>query len=279
MRAGRWFDSGRVSRRGPVTGRAAAVFFPGRVHRVRFGRDILAAPVVVALLLAAMAAESAATRVRPAGADAYHAAAKRAVEAIPMRVGTFSAQKEDAPREAIALLKPNVIRCLKYADNDATRPHWQDRWASLLVDQCKDARDMNGHWPPNCYVNSGQEMVGEGRPRDWTVDGGPGVGPVTIAGTEYAFRQVTATSSTSTAVYNFLIVPGQPATLRDMPGLRKAAETYQQRFFGAAQFQLVMDGGLSRTDRDEIFTTLMAPCVPAIRTLMMTRPPRSDVRN
>ena len=222
-------------------------------------RNTFAAPVAVAALLAGMAVETRATRVVPGEAAAYHEAARQAVAAIPTRIGTFAAREETPPREAIALLKPNAIRFLKYADSDSSNLHWQNRWASLLVDQCKDARDMNGHWPPNCYRSSGQELV-RSDPRDWVV------GDLTITGTEYAFRQVTATSSTRTAVYNFLIVPGKPI-LRDMPGLRAAAEDYRQRFFGAAQFQVVMDGDLSRADRDAIFTTLMAKCVPAIRTL------------
>ncbi len=227
---------------------------------VRRRRYIFAAPAAVLALLVGMAAESAATRVVPGEADAYHRAAKRAIESIPTHVGSFSARVEDPPRQAIALLKPNAILCFKYADSDASDPRWQDRWASLLVDQCFDARDMNGHWPPNCYRNSGQEMT-YSTPRDWVVDG------LAINGMEYGFRQVTATSSTRTTVYNFLIVPGR-GILRDMPGLRKAAEDYRQRFYGAAQFQLVMDGDLSQADRDGIFTTLMTPCVPVIRTLM-----------
>jgi hypothetical protein len=227
---------------------------------VAYRLNIFAAPAAVLALLAGMVTESWANRVVPADAEAYHRAAKVAVNSIPTRVGSFSARVEPTPAAAIALLKPNVIRCLKYADSDSTKPRYQDRWASLLVDQCYDARDMNGHWPPNCYVNSGQELTYT-QPRDWVVDG------LLITGTEYHFRQVTATSSTRTAVYNFLIVPGQ-GILRDMPGVRRAAEDYRQRFFGAAQFQLVMDADLSLADRDGIFTTLMEPCVPVIRQLM-----------
>jgi hypothetical protein len=226
----------------------------------RYSRTILAAPLLSLALLAGMAAESASTRAVPADAEPYHAAAKAAVESIPTRVGSWSAQPETIPREAIALLKPNVIRCLKYADNDVTAPRAQDRWASLLVDQCRDARDMNGHWPPNCYVNDGQEKT-YAQQRTWVVDG------LSITGTEYHFRQPTATSSTQTAVYNFLIVPGR-GILPDMAGLRKASEDYRQRFYGAAQFQLVMDAELSHSDRDGIFQTLMQPCVPVIRILM-----------
>ncbi len=55
-------------------------------------------------------------------------------------------------------------------------------------------------------------------------------------------------------MYNFLIVPGK-GILPDMPGLRKASEDYRRRFYGAAQFQLVMDADLPQADRDAIFTT------------------------
>ena len=226
---------------------------------MRYRRNILAAPAAVVALLVGMAAEAAAHRVVPADADAYHAAAKRAVDSIPTRIGSFTARVEDTPREAVALLKPNVIRCLKYADSDPAVTRRGDRWASLLVDQCRDARDMSGHWPPNCYVNGGQELT-SAVPRDWVVGG------LTITGTEYGFRQATATSSTRTAVYNFLIVPGRPI-LRDMPDLWKTTGDYRRRFYGAAQFQVVMDGDLPQHERDDIFTTLMTPCVPVIRTL------------
>ncbi len=219
---------------------------------MRQGRTIFLAPIVALAMLVGMAIETAGTRSVPPDAEPYHMAAKAAVDSIPTRIGSWSAHKEDVPREAIALLKPNVIRCLKYDDNDG-------HWASLLVDQCRDARDMSGHWPPNCYVNSGQEKIYD-QPRDWVVDG------LAIHGTEYHFRQTTATSSTRTAVYDFLIVPKR-GIFADMDGLRRASEDYRQRFYGAAQVQLVMDADLPQSDRDGIFQTLMQACAPAIRTL------------
>lgn len=226
-------------------------------------RTIFVAPAACAALLIGMVAESS-SRVTPTDAAAYHKRAKTAVESIPMHIGTWSARQEPVPREALTILRPNVIACWKYVDNDTTNPRCYDRWASLLVDQCKEARDMSGHYPPNCYRNSGQELIYQ-EPRDWQVNG------MTIKGMEYHFRQTTATASTRTAVYNFLIVPSPIAgkgMYRDISGVDKAAEDYQQRFFGAAQFQLVMDADLSQPERDEIFTTLMQPCVPVIKTLM-----------
>lgn len=224
-------------------------------------RTIFIAPALCAALLIGMVAESA-SRVTPTDAEPYHQRAKIAVESIPTHIGSWSAKPEKIPREALAILRPNVIKCWKYIDSDTSGPRGYDRWASLLVDQCREARDMSGHYPPNCYCNSGEEMTYL-MPRDWQVNG------MTISGTEYHFQQTTATESTRTAVYDFLIVPGPGGrTCRDITAVDKAAEDYQRRFFGAAQFQLVMDADLPQTERDEIFTTLMGPCVPVIKTLM-----------
>src|ERR1700722_12212163 len=118
-------------------------------------RSMFAAPAACVALMLGMIAENA-THITPANAGPYHAAARLAVESIPTKIGSWSRKDEKIPREAIKLLRPNVICCWKYSDNDVSHPRWYDRWASLLVDQCRDARDMNGHWPPNCYVNSGE---------------------------------------------------------------------------------------------------------------------------
>lgn len=235
-------------------------------------RTILAAPGLCAIMLIGMVAESA-SRVTPTDAEAYHKRAKLAVESIPTQIGSWIGRdsNESIPREALVILKPNVIRCWKYQDSDTNNPRCYDRWAMLLVDQCKEARDLSGHYPPNCYPNSGQRLVSRQK-RDWTVGGK--VNGMTITGMEYRFEQTTATLSTTTAVYNFLIVPQVPGVssngvfCRDITGVNRAAEDYQRRFFGAAQFQLVMNGDLPQAERDEIFTTLMQPCVPAIKTLM-----------
>jgi hypothetical protein len=200
------------------------------------------------------------THITPADVEPYHARAKAAIESIPTTIGTWTAKGESVPREAIKLLRPNIILSLRYSDNDVSHDRWYDRWASLLVDQCRDARDMNGHYPPVCYVNSGEVQI-YSQPRDWKV------GDLVISGTEYHFLKTSATESTRTAVYNFLIVP-RAGILRDMEGVRRAAEDYQQRYYGAAQFQVLMNADLPQQERDEIFTTLMQPCQPVIRTLM-----------
>jgi hypothetical protein len=222
-------------------------------------RTIFAAPTACVALMLGMIAENR-THITPADVEPYHARAKAAIASIPTTIGSWTAKPETVPREAIKLLRPNIILSLRYSDNDVSHARWYDRWAGLLVDQCRDARDMNGHYPPICYVNSGEVEIYR-EPRDWKV------GSLVITGTEYHFLRTSATESTRTAVYDFLIVP-RAGILRDMDGVGKAAEDYQQRYYGAAQFQVLMNADLPQQERDEIFTTLMQPCEPAIRTLM-----------
>jgi hypothetical protein len=64
-----------------------------------------------------------------------------------------------------------------------------------------------------------------------------------------------------------MIVPGVPI-IRDMDGVFRAAEDYQRRYFGAAQFQVVMSGDLSEAERDEIFNVLVGANTKTIRLLL-----------
>jgi hypothetical protein len=56
-----------------------------------------------------------------------------------------------------------------------------------------------------------------------------------------------------------------------MKALEEAAEDYQQRYYGAAQFQVVFSGlasaDRSRDERDEIFAALLGPNLKVIETL------------
>lgn len=221
-------------------------------------RPIFAAPAVCLSMLVGIAAQRIG-QTTPEAAAPFHARAKAAIDAIPRVVGSWTATPEEVSPEVIRLLHPNAIADLKYVDTAAS-PDAADRAAILLVDQCPDARNMYNHWPPNCYPNSGEEQTFSD-PRNWTVDG------VTLHGMEYQFLRTTSLQSSRRAVYNFLVVPDR-GVVRDMQGVREAASDYQRRYYGVAQFQVVMNADLNRAERDEIFTTLMRPCLPAIKLLM-----------
>lgn len=221
-------------------------------------RPIFAAPMMSIAMLIGISAERV-DRVTPLEAAPYQARAKLAIDSIPRVVGTWTATPEEVSPEVIRLLHPNAIADLKYVDNSASAGA-ADRVAILLIDQCPDARNMYNHWPPNCYPNSGETET-FAQKRDWKV------GSTTLHGVEYHFSKTTALQSTRRAVYNFLVVPDR-GIVRDMRGVRAAASDYQRRYYGVAQFQVVMNADLPRAERDDIFKTLMRPCLPAIKLLM-----------
>jgi hypothetical protein len=124
---------------------------------------------------------------------------------------------------------------------------------------------MVGHYPPICYRSQGMTPEPQySRPRDWTIEG------TKIPGFEYHFSEVSQGLTSYTTVYNFFVIPGK-GIARDMKGVEEAAEDYQQRYFGAAQFQVVFHGlastDISRDERDEIFASLIGPNLKVIETL------------
>jgi hypothetical protein len=219
----------------------------------------LTAPLLSVGLLAGIFAEQQ-THLKPQDVEPYHDRAKTAVEQVPYFIGTWTGQDDEIPVAAQKLLRPNAILSRTFVDSSS-----KYRPASLLIVQCRDSRDMVGHYPPICYRAHGLSIDEKScGPRDWAVNG------KTIPGYEYHFVEVLAGRSTRTTVYNFLIVPGR-GIVRDMKGVEQAAEDYQQRYYGAAQFQVVFrsEGAAerSRDERDEIFATLMGPNIQLIETL------------
>jgi hypothetical protein len=219
----------------------------------RFAAVILS-PLACLGVLAGMWAE-ARGRVQPVDAEPYHKAAKAAISSLPYQLNGWIGRDEDIPEAAVKLLRPNHIVSRKYMD-----PLRIDHSAGLLVVQCKDSRDMLGHYPPVCYPGQGMLKVSEDR-RTWDVDGLP------IHGTEYVFAGEKYGHKFKTAVYNFMVIPGV-GIVPDMKDVERAAEDYEQRYFGAAQFQVTLNAEMPQYDRDRVFTALMRGNTKMIQTLM-----------
>ena len=239
--------------------------------RLRKFRFMLLSPVASLTLLALIAAENH-RYLRPADFEPYHQRARVAIESLPHMIGSFIGvdDEQSIPKEAQKLLKPNKILYRHYSDaslEGLSNP----RWADLLIVQCKQSGDMVGHYPPICYPSHGMELVnGAGESRDWNV----GDENFVIPGMEYRFVKVEEGQSVVQTVYNFLVIPGR-GIVRDMEGVKSAAADYQQRYYGAAQFQVVFyrpaSSELSREQRDEIFKTLMGQAVPVIQQISQAK--------
>ena len=222
----------------------------------------------------------------PAAYEAYHARCRSAVAAIPRQIGQWVGRETPLPQPALDLLSPNALRNVRFTDNSPAALLAPDRRVSVMIVQCKLAKDMLGHYPPRCYPAHGATLL-RAEPRQWILGDAAGTlaGTVPVAGTEYEFAEPDPAggalpvfgdddapfpSGRRRVVMSFLIVPGQ-GIVQDMDGVSRAAEDYKERHRGAAQVQVVFDPSAplpDRAEREAIFRELLAPALPALRTLM-----------
>ena len=132
--------------------------------------------VGLSLCLMGGAAVDQSFRTVPANTEPYHMRIRDAADKSPDRIGDWIGQSIETPPSAIKLLRPNVI-ISKYYLNYVT-----GQWASVLIVDCSDARDLIGHYPPNCYPSQGWIQTGAEK-RDWQV------GNLNLPGTQYDFMQ------------------------------------------------------------------------------------------
>ena len=221
-----------------------------------FGMKSTYVPVLVTLALLAGLATETLSRPRPKDADGYHAVVKSQMEAIPLSIGTWRGTELPPKPEAVALLRPNKILHRHYTDSRMKDPRPP---VDLLFVHCRDARDMQGHYPPVCYPAHGYTKVSE-EMAEWRV------GERTIIGMEYAYSRTEEGVPMSCVVSNLLILPtGKYA--QGMTEVREAAADYLRQFYGAAQVQVVMDARVAREERHKIVCEFLSELLPVLDSI------------
>ena len=230
--------------------------------RLHIFRSVIAAPVLCLALLGGISFENR-QHVPPPDVAGYHAAMKQTIENdIPYFIGPnnkWIGKDVPIPIASQKLLRLNAFVSRLYVDNDPSDSSHGRHQANLLLEQCSDSSDMDGHWPKVCYPARGQKLEFEEK-RKWTIGG------MEIPLNEFHFVENANGRTNRWCVYNFLIVP-QRGIKRDMADVRKAAADYRLRFFGAAQVQVLMDGDLPQTERESIFADLITPITPVIKAI------------
>jgi hypothetical protein len=175
-----------------------------------------------------------------AKATPFHEAIATQATLLPDKLGDWLViDKPQPPPAAQQLLRPNAIITRKL------RRESDGMGMTFIVVQCRDARDMAGHYPPNCYPAHGwtrtpvEGAIRTLRVNSWTI-------PVE----EYEFRQFSFEGDRNIRIYNFFILPGA-GFVSDKPAVDAAAENYRMRPFGAAQVQLVFDAQVPREQAAE----------------------------
>ena len=130
----------------------------------------------------------------------------------------------------------------------------------MLVEHCRDARHMAGHYPPVCYKSSGWTPHKDTRMR-WTMADGS-----IIEGMEYEFTQALPGRASMLVVDNVFALP-DGSVARDMKGVADLASDYVKHFYGAGQIQVVFSTHVSASERraiTELFLSAVRPVMDII---------------
>ena len=196
----------------------------------------------------------------PTAADAapYHDHILTLAAQAPRSFGPWTSTSNEIPPSAIELLRPNATLSRSFIDTttDPSNP----RHAEFLLVQCRDARDLAGHWPPNCYASSGYTET-QRTPTTWSVPGLP-----SIHGITYQFERTGLDGTLRLIVDNFLILPGL-GFVPDMAAVRTAGDDPRRRNFGAAQVQIITRLGTPPAERQALFKELLTPHTDLLNTI------------
>ena len=211
-----------------------------------------AAPALTVLLLCGILMADK-LRVDPAEAAPFLARTAAAIAAIPKVSGDWQVQGEwPLAPEVVKLLDVNASLHRRYVNTRTGQS------AELLLVQCKDARAMQGHFPPVCYPSGGCRLRSLGEVQQWHLRGG-----AVVPGMEY---EVIRPDGAAFIVRDFFVLPnGKYAT--DMATVMAAAKNYQELVYGGAQVQVLFNAGVDHAERDAIFSDLMAPYTDLLEVL------------
>jgi len=186
----------------------------------------------------------------PSDVSEFQAGVRHAWDNAPKLVGDWIGSDVALPPAAIKLLRPNA------ALNRSYRNLITGEEVSILAVQCTDARDMEGHYPPNCYPGNGWNLESQA-PQDF----GGGV----IKATSYNFTRATPVGNATQWVAGTFNLQGG-VSARNMKEMRLRAREGGRRYYGVAQFQVVIAGAVDEKRRTEIaeqFFKAFAPLLEA----------------
>ncbi len=187
-------------------------------------------------------------------AEAYHEQVREAAVDLPRQVGEWSAIDAELPEAAVALLRPNVLISRRYVDEESGRSF------AMLIVQCADARDMEGHYPPNCYPSAGWTALGQ---QSAQIE----IAQRQATAIDYGFERQLQGGLDLIHVINLMILPNE-GFVTSMSNIRRLGGTVSDRYFGAAQMQFVFDGRWEKQDRLDVVEQVLGQMQPLIDVIL-----------
>tara|TARA_A100001391_G_C5059014_1_gene275527 strand:+ start:1125 stop:1817 length:693 start_codon:yes stop_codon:yes gene_type:complete len=190
--------------------------------------------------------------------DGYHERIAQILNEIPIEFDGWVGQQVPLPQSAIQLLDPNALVARHFINQE------KGVSATLLVVQCRDARDMAGHYPPQCYPASGWLKSKENPVSLYTLNDGPEV-------RVYGFERVAGQMEAQVTIYSLFALPTGELTW-SMDDVRRLSADYRYRQFGAAQVQILIDGDVPADQHDWILNEMFEVAMPSINAVLDALP-------
>jgi len=217
----------------------------------------LVSPAIAAALIGGLALQMRSFAVAD-DTTAFHARVKAAVEAIPIRIGTWDGVESAVPDAAGQLLRPNVLFARNY--RDSTGPEWAKLIVIPLQGHTRHVRPLSAQLLP------GQRLDPEGGADHARA---PDLGrKVLIA--EYQFSRTEFRGTISWRIYDFFVLP-QAGFVTSMAEIQNASGDYRTRPYGAAQIQVIVDDAMPQVDRERVLHLMLEPLGPVIDQLQLAR--------
>lgn len=211
------------------------------------------APVVCAVLLAALAAARFWLETPSADTTAYMARVAERIDAMPYRIGRFIGVDAEVTPGAVELLQPNRILQRRFRD-PMTGEHF-----SLVIVHCKIAKDMAGHFPPNCYPRAGWVATKEADAISLEA------ADTIVNASLYHFSLDSGLLPTQIDILNFFVVPSGPQRYgSDMRLIDLASRSAAGSRLGAAQVQIITPRGMDPATRESIWSQTMDVALPVL---------------
>ncbi len=190
----------------------------------------------------------------PAGAQEYFDRVAAQIDAVPYVVGDWFGMNLPYTEVEVQMLRPNKMLQRTYQDPTTGQK------ASLSIVHCTDIRDMQGHFPPNCYPSHG-----------WNLDSSELMG-ITFDGREqqarfYVFSRTNRGTRETIEIVSFFAVPNSEGIVSEMDALSNAAKNPQAAGLGAAQVQILTPASQSQATKNLMISKILEAVEPVVQTV------------
>lgn len=216
----------------------------------------LLGPLIAAAMMGGLYATDS-MHLEPADVGDYHQRVAAAIGKVPYVIGDWVGHDVPVPSQATQMLKPNAMVSRKYL-NTATGQR-----VTILLIHTRDARDLIGHYPPECYPANGWNLTDR---QAVDLPRAPDPAAASIEAGRYEFVMEHFTGRRHLDVLNLMVLPTGRYSI-GMAGLSGVSGDYRVRHFGGAALQFVFNQPMPEARQKQVFALFFDALEPALNTV------------